>query len=85
MRGQGGHLRAQHSWRQVQEGGDAAAANGQDVGFGFLSRATDGTDGTFGGDEWSAVGDDDDDDDDEEAALFEGGVHAREEVVARVV
>ena len=85
MRGQGGHLRAQHSWRQVQEGGDAAAANGQDVGFGFLSRATDTDDGTFGGDEWSAVGDDDDDDDEEEAALFEGGVHAREEVVARVV
>lgn len=68
----------------MQEGGDAAAANGQDVGFGFLSDATDGTFGTFGGDEWSAVGDDDDDDE-EEAALFEGGVHAREEVVARVV
>ena len=50
-----------------------------------MSRATDGTDGTFGCDEWSAVGDDDDDDDEEEAALFEGGVHAREEVVARVV
>ena len=50
-----------------------------------MSRATDTDDGTFGGDEWSAVGDDDDDDDDEEAALFEGGVHAREEVVARVV
>ena len=43
-----------------------------------LSRATDGTGGTFGGDEWSAVGDDDDDDDEEEAALF-GGVHARGE------
>ena len=50
-----------------------------------MSDATDGTFGTFGGDEWSAVGDDDDDDDEEEAALFEGGVHAREEVVARVV
>ena len=51
-----------------------------------MSDATDTDDGTFGGDEWSAVGDDDDDDDDEEeAALLKGGVHAREEVVARVV
>ena len=49
-----------------------------------MMNATD-DEKTFGGDEWSAVGDDDDDDDEEEAALFEGGVHAREEVVARVV
>ena len=83
MRGQGGHLRAEPHRRQVQEGGDAAEANGQDVGVGFLSGATD-DDGTFGGDEWGAVGDDDDDDE-EEAALFGRGLHAREEVVARVV
>ena len=68
----------------MQKGGDAAEANGQDVGVGFLSGAADDDGTTFGGDEWGAVGDDDDDDD-EEAALFEGGVHAREEVVARVV
>lgn len=49
-----------------------------------MMNATD-DEKTFGGDEWSAVGDDDDDDDEEEAALFKGGVHAREEVVARVV
>ncbi len=48
-----------------------------------MSGATD-NDGTFGGDEWGAVGDDDDDDE-EEAALFGRGLHAREEVVARVV
>ena len=40
-----------------------------------MSGATD-DDGTFGGDEWGAVGDDDDDDE-EEAALFEGCARAR--------